>query len=213
MNSQKKPTIYYAYDALCGWCYGFSPVMKKLYDNYKSEIDFIAISGGMILGNREGKIGKVASYIEKAHKVVEEHSGVQFGEGFLELLRKGEAYFSSLPPALALAVFKDYYPLRSIEFAHALQKAIYYDGIEINKPEMYAPYFAEFGILKEDYMDKIGQQKYFQEAQADFEQVFEWGVTGFPTLFIQTSENEVQYLSQGFNQYENVVQRLDQIMK
>jgi len=25
-------TLYYFYDALCGWCYGFSPVIAKLAD-------------------------------------------------------------------------------------------------------------------------------------------------------------------------------------
>ena len=30
-----QPVIYYCYDAYCGWCYGFSPVIKKIADEYK----------------------------------------------------------------------------------------------------------------------------------------------------------------------------------
>ncbi|HVE60446.1 MAG TPA: hypothetical protein VNA26_01410, partial [Chitinophagaceae bacterium] len=41
--------VYYCYDALCGWCYGFSPVMKKIEQEYKDQVSFDVLSGGMIM--------------------------------------------------------------------------------------------------------------------------------------------------------------------
>ena len=35
-----KPKIIYCYDAYCGWCYGFSDVIKKLWGKHKENIDF-----------------------------------------------------------------------------------------------------------------------------------------------------------------------------
>ena len=76
-----KFSIIYVYDALCGWCYGFSPVIKQVFEKYQAQFDFEVISGGMILGERQGPIGEVAAYIKGAYKTVEDTTGVKFGEG------------------------------------------------------------------------------------------------------------------------------------
>ena len=74
--------IYY-FDALCGWCYGFSPVVSKLQETYKNKIDFEVISGGLFLGNRVGTVNDVAPYIKAgAYKSVESRTGVKFGKSF-----------------------------------------------------------------------------------------------------------------------------------
>ena len=31
----QKPVIIYCYDAYCGWCFGFSKVIKRLFEEYK----------------------------------------------------------------------------------------------------------------------------------------------------------------------------------
>ena len=33
-SDKQKPTILYVYDIMCGWCYGFSPVINRLYEEY-----------------------------------------------------------------------------------------------------------------------------------------------------------------------------------
>ena len=39
-------TIYYCYDAYCGWCYGFSPVIKRIFDAYREEADMAGYHAG-----------------------------------------------------------------------------------------------------------------------------------------------------------------------
>src|SRR5580704_12530891 len=55
--------IYYCYDAYCGWCYGFSPVITRLFAEYRSTIAFEVLSGGMILPAAPQPIGVMAGYI------------------------------------------------------------------------------------------------------------------------------------------------------
>ena len=44
-----KPLLIYCYDAYCGWCYGFSPVISAIADAYKDKLEVEVLSGGMIL--------------------------------------------------------------------------------------------------------------------------------------------------------------------
>src|SRR6476469_261652 len=100
----------YVYDALCGWCYGFSPVIKKVFEVYKDEADFEVISGGMVIGEREGFPDEQTSkYILGAIPRVEEMTGVKFSDGYKQKLADRTMYQSSLKPSVALAVYKTYH--------------------------------------------------------------------------------------------------------
>ena len=187
-KSQEKMKIVYVYDALCGWCYGFSPVMTQFQDKYKDSLSFEVISGGMINGSRIGPIGEVASYISWAYKDVEKATGIKFGNEFLnKTLKNGDAIFTSIPSAIALSVFKNLDPNNSIRFASQLQKAIYFDGIEPENLENYGQIAAKFGLDAESFILKMKDPFYERLAEEDFKKSDELNVSGFPTIFIETN--------------------------
>jgi len=178
--------IIYVYDALCGWCYGFSPVLHQFQEKYKDDVTIEVISGGMITGNKIGPIGEVASYIRWAYKDVENATGVKFGVEFLnKTLSKGEAIFTSLPPAIALCIIKETNPLSSVAFAAELQKAIYYDGMEPENLAAYGAIGAKYGIDQELFIAKMKDPFYRQLAEEDFRKSSSLEVTGFPSVFIE----------------------------
>jgi putative protein-disulfide isomerase len=59
-----QPLLIYCYDAYCGWCYGFSPVMKKVEEAYKDRLQIEVLSGGMVLPEQPVHIGATAEYIK-----------------------------------------------------------------------------------------------------------------------------------------------------
>ncbi len=88
-----KDTIFYFYDALCSWCYGFSPVLKKLSEKYEDEFDFQVISGGMQTGDRKQPVSDIRDYLKGAYLNVTARTGVQFGADFMEVLEDGTNYW------------------------------------------------------------------------------------------------------------------------
>ena len=99
-----KPTIYYCYDAYCGWCYGFSKVITQIAKEYEDRIAFDVLSGGMIDDEAPAHIGAMAGYIKEAHKNVEQLSGIKFGDDFLWHINNPEQsdwHPESTTPAIA----------------------------------------------------------------------------------------------------------------
>jgi len=185
-KSQEKMKIVYVYDALCGWCYGFSQVVMQFQEKYKDSLSFEVISGGMITGSKIGPIGEVASYISWAYKDVEKATGVKFGDEFLnKTLKNGDAIFTSIPPAIALSVLKNLDPKNSIRFASELQKAIYYDGIEPENLEAYGQIAFKFGLDAKSFVLKMKDPLNKKLAEDDFKKSDELNVSGFPTIFIE----------------------------
>lgn len=209
-NNQVK--IIYIYDALCGWCYGFSPVIQKIYEENKDQIKFEVISGGMVKGERIGPIGEVAGYIKQAYKRVEDTCGVKFGEGFLnDILEEGTAIFTSIPAAAALSIFKLYQPESVIPFAAALQKAIYVDGIQPADFSAYAKYAEAFGIDPVKFTEQISSEEALKAAELDFTQTAAFGVNGFPTVIAQKDE-KYYLLARGYRPYDDINESLQQLL-
>ena len=199
--------IVYVYDALCGWCYGFSPVMEQFYKDHRSEVSFEVVSGGMITGSRIGPIGEVASYIRWAYKEVEQATGVTFGKGFLEgVLEEGTTIFTSVPLGIALSVFKSHRPEEAVLFAGALQKAVYYDGLAPQDTAAYAPLAKNFGLDGETFVAQMQEPKFKALAEADFQRSQQLGVSGFPTVFAQTEENYYR-LASGYTRLADLESR------
>jgi putative protein-disulfide isomerase len=196
--------IIYFYDALCGWCYGFSPVMKRLWENYQDEFKFEVMSSGMIMGDRVGPIGEVAPYIKEAYKTVENRSGVSFGKAFIEgVLEEGTQVFSSELPARAMILFKEQKPKQAIAFAHHLQDALYYHGMDLNKKETYIQLFNDFELKGEALVKRIDSVEIIAAANAEFVEVSRFGVSGFPTVIAKVN-GQYYALSRGYVDYQQL---------
>lgn len=181
--------LVYAYDALCGWCYGFSPVIEAFHHKHHQEYEKIEVlSGGMITGDRIGPIGEVAAYIKDAYKTVEDRCGVNFGEAFLnDILEEGSAMFTSIPAAIALSILKKQKPELALSFAATLQKAVYFEGIKPADIEAYAELASRqpFGLNKQDFLHQMELAENKQLAENDFKSCYQiYGVNGFPTVFL-----------------------------
>ena len=185
------PTLYYCYDAYCGWCYGFSPVIRRVFEEWGRQLAFEVLSGGMILPEQPRPIGVMAPYIQKAYKTVEERTGIRFGEDWLWHINnpdESDWYPSSEKPAIALCVFKDYHHELAIPFATDLQVALHDEGRDLGDDEAYRHLLERYGIPDTEFYSKLHSEAYKEKAYEEFAQVKQLQVTGFPTVLLQVSD-------------------------
>jgi putative protein-disulfide isomerase len=171
------------------------------------------LSGGMMLGDREGEIGTVAPYIKEAYKTVEDTTGVKFGSQFLAILDEGTQYISSEKPAIALSIFKTYQPEKAVLFAHALQSAIYYDGIDLNQFESYTSLAEQFHLPSEEFIAKMQTEEFKQAAYYDFALARQLQVSGYPAAFIKTGGNNFYMIAKGYTDLATMKLRIENVLK
>ncbi|MEO0896580.1 MAG: DsbA family protein [Bacteroidota bacterium] len=211
MSQDSRINMMYFYDALCGWCYGFSPVMQEFAMKHQEEIKLEVFSGGMISGSRIGPIGQVAGYIKQAYKTVEDRTGVMFGEGFLEgILEPGDAIFTSIPAAKAMLIFKKLLPARQLEYAGRLQQAVYFDGIQPDDKEAYVKAAAEFGVDEEEFSRLYDEPETAQGMLKEFEFVGELGINGFPSI-VAEAKGKLYLLAHGYLPLEELEKNFESL--
>tara|TARA_Y100001978_G_scaffold199252_2_gene213229 strand:- start:132 stop:767 length:636 start_codon:yes stop_codon:yes gene_type:complete len=208
----ERPVVYYVFDVLCSWCYGFSETMHQFHEDHKDSIDFRIMSGGMVLGEREGAIGDLPDAVKEGFKRVEEMSGRPFSAAFYEMLEKGEAQLSSLPGALALATLRTYQPDNAMAFAKRMQEAFYQEGLPPAQAATFGHCAEDFGMNSEDFMKLMVDKERLELVQKEFEVVKQWGITGFPTVVYQ-DKDKAYLLARGFVSREQLDENLKKIQE
>ncbi len=210
-----KPLLIYCYDAYCGWCYGFSPVIKRIAEEFKDRLETDVLSGGMILPEKPTQIGNIAPYIQKVYKTVEETTGIQFGQDFLwHIFNYDDSDWvpNSEKPAIAMIIFKEFYPERAIEFASDLQYSLNYEGRDLTDDEAYRHLLDKYSIRPEVFFERLHSEEYKEKAYYEFSLVKQLQVTGYPCVFIQTGELKFNMVARGFTDYETLKQRVESVL-
>ncbi|SDB88906.1 putative protein-disulfide isomerase [Williamwhitmania taraxaci] len=208
-TAMSKPKILYIYDAICGWCFGFSPVMARFSDEYANKVDIAVVSGGLKLGDGVGTISEIAAFLKDAYLDVEAKTGVKFGEAFVNgPLEDGSMVLNSLPPAIALSIIKERYPEKALEFAGMLHKMIYVDGVGPENYAAYGQYAATLGYDEAEFYAKMLNPVYFEMAQRDFAYAKSLGVRSYPTLLIEKG-GKMEVLASGYISYERLATLVD----
>ncbi|RNI26764.1 DsbA family protein [Rufibacter latericius] len=212
MTTNNKPTLFYISDALCGWCFAMGPQIEKLHAAYADKFHFEVLSGGMILGERVGPIGSMASYIKQAMPRLNEITGVKMGEPyFTEVLDKGTYISNSEPPAIVLSIFKELRPDQQVKYAKAIQDLQFKEGKDFNQIEIYLPLAQEAGLTEEQFRERFADEKYRMLAQQEFAQVQAWGIQGFPSMVAQNGE-QLYLVTRGYAKFEDLTPALDQVL-
>ncbi|MDZ4796207.1 MAG: DsbA family protein [Bacteroidota bacterium] len=210
------PLIYYCYDAYCGWCYGFSPVIQQIAVEYKVKLSFEVLSGGMIPPEHARPISAMAEYISKGYKRVEETTGIQFGPDYLwHIFNSGESDWvpHSQTSAIALCIFKELYPEQQVAFAADLQHALHFEGRDLTDKEAYRYLLEKYAIDPADFYKKLNSEEYKDKALYEFALCKQLQVTSFPAVLLQASETKFYLVAKGYASYENVKARIDNILK
>lgn len=215
MSDLLRPALYYCYDPYCGWCYGFSPVITRIAEEYSDRMEMEVLSGGMILPEEPRHFGPMARYVQTAYKRAEELTGITFGPDFLWHVFHPEEtdwYPDSTKPAIALCILKEYFPDRAIYFARDLQYALNYEGRDLTDDEAYRHLLPEYSLPAEDFYQKLHSEEYREKAYYEFALVKQLQVSGFPAVLMQVSDAKFYLLASGYTDYETLKRRIDTVL-
>ncbi len=210
-----KPILIYCYDAYCGWCYGFSPVLKKIEEKFKGQFEIEVLSGGMMIEENVAPIEKIAPFIQAAYARVEELTGIKFGEDFLWHINhpdQSDWVMNSEKAAIALCIFKEFYPEKQLVFASDLQYALNYEGRDLDDDEAYRHLLEKYGINPEAFYSKLKSDEYKEQAFYEFALCKQLQVTAFPAVLMQLSETKFHLLAKGFTPYEAMEERIELVL-
>ncbi len=203
-SSQKTIQVTYGYDALCGWCYGFSNNLSKAIDSLNTKIEFKIINGGIFAAEKGLKMKYIKQHIQQNAPNVTRLSGVEFGKNFMTLLENDEYLYDSKKASIAVLIIREMKPEKVFDFASAIQKAFFYYGKDIQNDAVYLDLIKDYNIDETLFLHNLNSEIYSRKIEQEFIEASKLGFQGYPASAI-TINGKTQVLNQGYMSEENFI--------
>ncbi|MEV4349330.1 DsbA family protein [Actinoplanes sp. NPDC049596] len=182
----RRALLTYAFDAYCGWCYGFGPALHTFAIANADRIELRVRSGGLFTGPRALPIAAY-THIPDANASITRLTGVTFGDAYNHLVDEGHTVMDSTDAAVGLVALRRQDPARTLHAAEAMQRAWYLDGRSLSDARVYRDLAGDLGYDPDAVTAALAEPGTLTEARADFQQVRRLGVPEYPTLLLHTS--------------------------
>ncbi|PUB32992.1 putative DsbA family dithiol-disulfide isomerase [Elizabethkingia sp. YR214] len=206
-TKDKPLQLIYFTDPICSSCWGIEPQLRKLKLEYGSILDIEYHMGGL-LPNWSYDSGGISKPSDVAHHWDEVSLYYDMpidGDVWLE-----DPLSSSYPPSIAFKVAEIQNKDKAIAFLRILRELVFLKKKNIAKWEFIAIAAEEAGLdivkLKTDF-EGVGQKLF----EADLQLARDYGVRGFPTIFIQNKlgEREMIYGTKPYSFFETAILKLN----
>jgi len=196
--------VIYGYDALCGWCYGFSNDLKIAIDSLEAKVNFKLINGGIFSGDRGLEMRYISKHIKQNAPNVTRLSGVEFGGEFKKLLEIDHFLYDSKKASIAVLILREMKPEKVFEFASAIQKEFFYYGKNIQKDEVYLNLIEAYNIDKKEFLNRLNSKLYAVKIEKEFLEASKLGFSGYPASVIKVN-GETHIVNQGYMTADNYI--------
>ncbi|HAY3543319.1 ClpXP adapter SpxH family protein [Elizabethkingia anophelis] len=207
ISNQDKPLkLVYFTDPICSSCWGIEPQLRKLKLEYGNILDIEYHMGGLLpdWSYNSGGISKPSDVAYHWDEVSVYYDMPIDGDVWLE-----DPLNSSYPPSIAFKAAEIQDKDKAVNFLRILREMVFLKKKNITRWEYIAIAAEEAGLdvvkLKTDFEGSA--QKLFE---ADLKLARDYGVRGFPTIFIQnkSGERETIYGTKPYSFFETVILNL-----
>jgi putative protein-disulfide isomerase len=207
-SSLNPPILWYFADPMCSWCWGFSPVIEALREQYHERFKIALVLGGLRPGATTPLAASGRADILHHWRQVEARTGQPFRydgalpDGFIydtEPACRAVVAAGRLDPALTFAMF------------HSIQSAFYAAGRDVTQAEVLASLADVLGADATAFLAMWNSDEARRSTLAHFRQARQAGVGGFPTLIMQ-QDARLASVSQGCQPLASVRAAIDRCL-
>ncbi len=180
--------LLYAFDPLCGWCFGIQPALKLLHERLP-ELPIELVMGGLVIGSRVGPYSAMEDTIRSATPHLTRVTGQAPSPAFWRLFQDPEAVSNSAPPIRAVLQVQRRAPQHAVPFAHALIDAHFIGGARLDRLETVQALAEPFGLTLElpDYAQTTDQHP---EVQPELRRARSMGIRSYPTFAVRAAPDQ-----------------------
>lgn len=197
---------------MCSWCYGFAPELERLRAALGERVGLRLYAGGLRPYTREPMDAARKAKTREHWTHVARASGRAFDQAFFE--REGFVYDTE-PASRAVVTLRALAPEaaheRALDYLHAIQRAFYAGNRDVTDEETLAALATAFGQEHETFLGQLRSDAMKQAVREDFAAAARIGVTGFPTVLLETAK-QTYLVTQGYVSADELIAVLEPVI-
>lgn len=205
MASATPPLLWYFTDPMCSWCWGFTPVIEAVREEYRPRLDVELVLAGLHPGETE-PISEIERHdIFREWRQVHERSGQSFD---FEHAAPAGFICNSDPPCRAVLAAASLDEGLVFPMIKAIQSTFFAKGRDVTKTEVLADIAAELGLSRDAFLKAFESDAIRSKTQAQFIQTRQMSVRGLPALILQQGD-EMHHICNSWQPLAKIRSELD----
>ncbi len=202
------PTLLYVTNPMCAWCYGFTPVVRRLHALWYGRLKVQVLFGDLQAHTDEPLDQEDKDSMAVSWHRVQQETYLPFDFRFFT---RNNFVYNTEPACRALLCVRLLRPVLSLEVLRAFHSAFYVDGLDLTDTEVLVHLVGLFGIRENLFLALFESEEIMDQMESEFSYVDEIGAVTFPSLFVQT-ERGIERLADGYVPLDVLEQRLLQVL-
>ncbi|WP_242920214.1 DsbA family protein [Pontibacter liquoris] len=204
MPQPDNPTLLYVTNPMCAWCYGFTPVVRRLRALWHGRLNVRVLPGNLQAHASEPLLPEQKQQLALSWHRVQERTQLPFDYRFF--LQPNFVY-NTEPACRALLCVRLLRPVLTLEVLRAMHSAFYADGLDLTDTAVLVRLVGLFGISENLFLTLFESEEIMGQLEEEFDYVAQIGGNRFPSVFLATAHG-AELLTQGFCALDELEQRL-----
>ncbi len=183
MNSQ---TLYYVYDPMCSWCWGFEKTWHQVKQSLPKSITIKYVLGGLAPDSKEIMSDEMRQYIQKNWlKIQQTIPGTEFNFDFW---KHCSPMRSTYPACRAVIAAKNQGLEYELSMLSAIQNAYYLQAKNPSKDSTLIELAHSLNLNIEQFTQDLNSTAAHQQLLDDIALAKSLGITSFPSLLLSGNQ-------------------------
>lgn len=175
--------LRYVTNPMCAWCYGFTPVVRRLRALWQHRLQIELIFGDLQAHNTSPLNPEQKERLALSWHRVQERTFLPFDYRFFI---QRDFVFNSEPVCRALLCVRLLRPVLSLEVLRAMHSAFFADNLDLKDTEVLVRIVGLFGIPENLFLTLFDSEEVSRQLEEEFAYADSIGATTFPSLYLQT---------------------------
>ncbi|MCW8833011.1 MAG: DsbA family protein [Colwellia sp.] len=178
-----KPTLYYIYDPMCSWCWGYRPTWLRLQDKLENRVEIKSMVGGLAEDSNSPMPEKMQTFLQQTWHKISAELGTTFNFDFWSLCQPKR---STYPSCRAIIFARKYHKEHAM--CLAIQQAYYLHAQNPSEISTLTQIAAAIGLDVDLFAQQINSNTLKQQLADEITMARNMPIQGFPSLVLAVND-------------------------
>jgi putative protein-disulfide isomerase len=179
VSNTTKPILYYVYDPMCSWCWGYRPTWLTLQKNLESIVEVTSLVGGLAEDSDVPMPEQMKGFLQQTWHKISAELGTQFNFDFWSQCQPKR---STYPSCRAVIIARHYQKEQAM--CLAIQEAYYLHAQNPSEVATLINIATSIGLDGDSFAQQITSDKLNQQLINEITKVRAMPIQGFPSLVL-----------------------------
>ena len=171
--------LFYIYDPMCSWCWGYAPTWQRLQRELTSEVDIIYGLGGLAEDSDVLMPEAMQVFLQQTWRKIAQQLGTEFNFDFWQQCQPRRSTFPACRATLIAREFG-----KEQEMLTAIQHAYYLQAKNPSNLDTLQALAVDIGLDGYDFLQKFKSQSVDEQLMAEINKMRSLPINGFPALVL-----------------------------